>query len=192
MDRRQEILTTAGDLFRENGYHATSMRDIAKRLDIRGSSLYSHIESKEQVLWEIVNEAADAFLAQAESVDTSLAPEKRLEALIRGHLEVTVKELPNAAVFFHEWKFLSGDLREKIILRRDAYEAHFRKTIKAGKKASVFKVAKVKMASLYILSALNWSYQWFDPAGSFSLDALTKHYTELSLRSLGVKLKSKT
>ena len=174
MDRRQQILSTAGDLFREHGYHATSMRDIAKSLDMRGSSLYAHVDSKEQMLWEVVSRAAAAFLQRAEQVDKALDPAARLRALVRGHLEVIVEELPNATVFFHEWRFLSGEMRDEIIRQRDAYEAYFRETVRQGVDEGVFQVDDVKTASLFVLSALNWSYQWFDPLGELSVETLDR------------------
>lgn len=102
MGRRREILATAGELFRRHGYHATSMRDIAGRLELRGSSLYAHIHSKEELLEEIVAEAAAAFLTAAEAVDPGLSPRERLATLIRNRLAVIASELPNATVFFHE------------------------------------------------------------------------------------------
>jgi AcrR family transcriptional regulator len=185
MGRRNDILDTAGGLFREFGYHATSMRDIAKGVGVRGSSLYAHIRSKEEVLWEIVNRAADAFLAQAKSVDLSLPPDAKLRELIRGHLQVIVQELPNATVFFHEWKFLSPELKAHVIERRDEYEGYFRRTIEEGVRQGAFKVDDVKLATIYLLSALNWTYQWYREGGEMSLNALTEHYTKLSLRMLG-------
>lgn len=186
-NRRQQILSTAGDLFREHGYHATSIRDIAKSLDMRGSSLYAHVDSKEQMLLEIVSEAADAFLQGAERVDRGLAPAERLRALLRAHLAVIVDELPNATVFFHEWRFLSSDLKAAIILRRDAYEGYFRETIRQGVEQGVFEVEDVKTATLFVLSALNWSYQWFSAAGPLSVEQLTEKYTDLVFNALKAK-----
>ena len=187
IDRRQQILATAGGLFREHGYHATSIRDIAKSLDMRGSSLYAHVDSKEQMLLEIVTEAADAFLQAAEEVDKDLPPAERLRALIRGHLAVVVDELPNATVFFHEWRFLSSDLKTAVIERRDAYERYFREAIRQGVEQGVFEVDDVKTATLFVLSALNWSYQWFSSAGALSLEELTEKYTKLIFNALEVK-----
>ena len=187
MDRRTEILTTAGNLFRERGYHATSMRDIAGALELRGSSLYAHISSKEEMLREIVDHAADAFLAQANSVDGSLPADKRLRALIRGHLEVIVQELPRATVFFHEWKFLSDEYKARITARRDAYECHFRKAVEEGVREGVFRVEDPKLATLFVLSSLNWTYQWFHEGGTLSLDELTEKYTTLIFDALNAE-----
>ena len=68
MHNKTDILNIAGDLFSQRGYHGTTMRELARSLDLRGASLYSHIASKEEMLWEIVRQAAGEFLAQAEAV----------------------------------------------------------------------------------------------------------------------------
>lgn len=184
MDRRQEILSIAGDLFRERGYHATSMRDIARHLGVQGSSLYAHITSKEELLWEIVKRAAEAFLSEAEAVEEGLEPQTRLARLIRGHLAVMARELPNAAVFFHEWRFLSPDRRAQVVAWRDRYEAHFRAVVEAGVERGAFDVDDPKLAAIFILSALNWSYHWYRQEGPLNLEALTERFTALALNAL--------
>ena len=187
LDRRDEILTNAGELFRAHGYHATSMRDIAKALNLRGSSLYAHVTSKEEMLWEIVTHAADAFLAKADAVDPALPADAQLRALICGHLEVIAEELPHATVFFHEWKFLSPDLKDNITARRDAYERRFRDTLEAGAREGLFEVEDPKLATLFVLSSLNWTYQWFNKDGELSLNELTEKYTTLIFNALNAK-----
>ena len=184
-DRRREVLEAAGELFRSHGYHATSMRDLARALGVQGSSLYAHVASKEELLWEIVRSAAHAFMTEAGRVSAELPPAERLAALIRGHLRVIARQLSTATVFFHEWKFLSPELRAQVVAQRDAYEAHFRSAVASGVASGVFVTEDPKLAATFMLSALNWSYQWFDARGSLSLDELSAHYTALIFRALG-------
>lgn len=185
MDRRTEILDAAGRLFSESGYHVTSMRDLARAVNLQGGSLYAHIESKDEVLGEIVNRAADQFLSAAEAVPADLPPTERLAALITAHLRVIAREIRHATVFFHEWRFLSPERRERIRARRDAYEAHFARVIADGAATGAFRVDDPRLATLFVLSALNWTYQWYDPAGRQSIDDIASHYTRYILRALG-------
>jgi AcrR family transcriptional regulator len=184
MYTKTDIVNIAGKLFSERGYHGTSMRDLAKVLAVRGATLYSHVESKEEMLWEIVNRAADEFLAAAAAVPQDSAPEERLKLLVRGHLDVIARELPYATVFFHEWQFLEPSLREQIKERRDAYEQHFRQVIEDGIKQGCFQVEDARVATLFVLSALNWTYQWFRPDGLLTIEQLAEQYNALILRSL--------
>ncbi|MER3554371.1 MAG: TetR/AcrR family transcriptional regulator [Meiothermus sp.] len=183
-ERRDEILDAAGQLFSRRGFHATSMRDLAKAVNLQGGSLYAHIDSKEELLFELVNRAAAEFIASAEAVPTDLPAKERLTRLVRGHLEVIVHELPNATVFFHEWKFLSPELQAKVTALRDRYEGYWRRAIEDGVKTGEFELEDVRLATLFALSALNWTYQWYRPGGKLSLAALSKRYSEMILSAL--------
>src|SRR3954452_9644251 len=132
--RRQQIENTASALFRERGYAGTSVRDIAKALDMQGASLYAHVASKEDVLWSIVIRAADRFDAAVAPVaeEAAVAPTVRLARMVAAHIGVIADDLGNAISFLQEWRFLSPDRRQAIAARRDAYEARFRAVIEAG------------------------------------------------------------
>lgn len=183
--RRDEILRAAGELFRRNGYHATSMRELARRLNVQGASLYAHIDSKEELLREIVDRAADAFIASASAVPRDESPVQRLKLFVRGHLQVVEAEIETAAVFFHEWTHLSGEARAHVVERRDAYESQLKEIIATGSARGDFAVEDVRVATLLTLSTLNWSYQWLDPHGRLGLEELTARYTDYILGALG-------
>ncbi|HUZ00541.1 MAG TPA: TetR/AcrR family transcriptional regulator [Thermomicrobiaceae bacterium] len=185
MDRRTEILDAAGRLFSESGYHVTSMRDLARAVNLQGGSLYTHIASKEEVLAEIVEDAARQFLAGARAVPETLPPGERLAGLVRSHLAVLAREIRRATVFFDEWRFLSPERRDRVQQQRDAYEGYFLRTIADGAADGTFRVDDSRLATLFVLSALNWTYQWFHPAGPLALDAFADQYVTFILRALG-------
>lgn len=182
--KRDEILRTAGKLFREKGYHATSMRELASRVNVQGASLYAHIDSKEAVLQEIVERAADAFLLSAAAAAHGI-PEGRLARFIAGHLSVVESELETATVFFHEWTHLRGEALKSVMRKRDAYEAALQEIIEAGMALGVFQVDDARMATLLTLSTLNWSYQWLDPGGRLGGEELRRAFTAYVLAALG-------
>src|SRR4051794_24736153 len=100
-NRKEQIYRAASGLFSRNGYRATSVRDIARELDIQGGSLYAHIASKEEVLWEIVSRTADAFFQEVRPIAASESPAtQRLREMIHAHVGVVVGHLSHAAVFF--------------------------------------------------------------------------------------------
>jgi len=189
-DRRMELLTAAGTLFSRWGYHGTTVRDLAKELDVQGGSLYAHIAAKEDLLWEIVDRVAARFQEGADAIGESLGPRERLEALMTAHLETVAAELHFATVFFNEWQCLSEKRRARIAQRRDEYEAMFRRTIDQGVRQGIFKVESPKFAAIYVLSVLNWSYQWFKPTASLPIEGVAKQFVALTLRALGAQAKN--
>lgn len=185
--RRLEIDEKASELFHANGYAGTSVRDIAKALDIRGASLYAHVASKEDVLWSIVDRAATAFERAADAAvedATSADPVDRLAALVEAHVEVITTDPERSSVFVTEWRHLSGDRRDAIAARRDAYEGRFRSTIADGVAVGAFHATDPAVAATFILTALNGIATWYRPLGRLSADRVADHYVDLALRSL--------
>lgn len=185
IDRKEQIYSTARSLFSERGYHATTVRDIARELNLQGGSLYAHILSKEDVLWEIVNRAADQFLASVEPIVTSSAlPSQKLREMIRAHIGVVAGDLADATIFLHEWKFLSEERRQSVAARRNQYESLYRQIVEDGIRSGEFAPADPKMAALLVLSAVNWLPQWYNPAGPLSPDEVADVFSEFVLRGL--------
>jgi len=185
--RRREIDDVASELFHANGYAATSVRDIAKALDIQAASMYAHVASKEDVLWSIVDRAATAFegAADAATAEADEAdPVDRLAALVEAHVEVITADPERSSVFVTEWRHLSPDRRAAIAQRRDAYETRFRETIVDGVAVGAFRATDPALAATFILTALNGVATWYRPDGRLSADRIADHYVDLALRSL--------
>ena len=185
--RRREIDEVASELFRANGYAATSIRDIARVLDIQGASLYAHVASKEDLLWAIVDRAASAFEQAADRAfeETRRADAvERVAALVEAHVEVVIADPERSSVFVTEWRHLSEPRRATISGRRDAYETRFRDAIAEGTTVGVFRATDPAIAATFILTALNGIATWYRPDGRLSPDRIADHYVELALRSL--------
>jgi TetR/AcrR family transcriptional regulator, cholesterol catabolism regulator len=185
--RRREIDEVASELFHASGYAATSVRDIAKALDMQAASMYAHVASKEDVLWSIVDRAATDFETAADRAiaDTPAADAvERLAALVEAHVEVVTADPERSSVFVTEWRHLSVDRRAAISTRRDAYEARFRETIAAWTAIGGFRATDPAIAATFILTALNGIATWYRPDGRLSPDRIADHYVELALRSL--------
>jgi AcrR family transcriptional regulator len=185
--RRRAIDEIASELFHANGYAATSVRDIAKALDIQAASMYAHVASKEDVLWSIIDGAATAFERAADNADAEAAstdPVDRLAALVEAHVEVVTADPERSSVFVTEWRHLSAGRRAAISGRRDAYEGRFRETIADGLAVGAFRATDAALASTFILTALNGIATWYRPDGRLSADRIADHYVDLSLRML--------
>jgi AcrR family transcriptional regulator len=191
--RRRAIEDVASDLFRERGYAATSVRDIARALSIRGPSLYAHVTSKEEVLWAIVDRAAARFEAAADAAEASAAdgcpgdPVEAIAALVRAHVGVITADVGEASVFVHEWRSLGPERRAAVLARRDAYEARFRRLIGEGIAIGAFGLTDPAMAATVLLTALNGVATWYDPNGRLSPDRIADHLVSLTMRMLSAE-----
>jgi TetR/AcrR family transcriptional regulator, cholesterol catabolism regulator len=183
--RRLQIEDAASALFRERGYAATSVRDIAQALNLQGGSLYAHVASKEDVLWSIVSRAADRFNAEVGPIASSAAPTAaRLREMIRGHVTVVTSSQKDAAVFLHEWRFLSADRRAQMAQRRDSYEALFRGVISEGIAGGVFRHVDPRLTTMAILTALNGIATWYTTDGQLTPTQIADQHADLFLAAL--------
>lgn len=184
-ERKRQIEGVASTLFSERGYAATTVRDIARALDMQGGSLYAHISAKEDLLWGIVSRAAERFHAAVRPIANGMGPvSERLRGMIRAHVRVVTDDIEHATVFLHEWRFLGPERRAAIARQRDAYEAYFRAVIAEGMCNGEFRAGDPKMAGLGILSALNGIAQWYRPSGRLAPDAIAHSFADLFLRGL--------
>jgi AcrR family transcriptional regulator len=188
--RRREIEDVASSLFRTHGYAGTSVRDIARALDIQGASLYAHVTSKQDVLWSIVERTATRFEAAADAAVSGagatpvVGPGSRLAALVRGHVGVVTEDLERASVFVHEWRALEGERRARIAQRRDAYEARFRRVIAEGREAGTFAPVDPVVTAAFLLTALNGLVTWYRADGSIPAATIADMYADLALRAV--------
>ena len=126
VDSRQEILRTAARLFQQRGYDATSMNDVAAALKLSKGGLYHHFQSKDEILFEIMNHAMELTQERVIApVRSIVGPEERLRALIRLHLEVVLSPRDREiTVMLHENHPLPPALRKRINARKKEY-IHF-------------------------------------------------------------------
>src|SRR5436190_4214568 len=106
--RRHDLTRAAARLFAEKGYHGTSTADLAEAMGVQKGSLYAHIESKADLLWEVAREGAAAFHAALDGVPEDGPIVDRIRAALRGHLRVVAEQLDIATVFTREWRYLEG------------------------------------------------------------------------------------
>ena len=159
--RKTEILTTAAQLFKEKGYSAVSMRDLATKMGIKAASLYNHIQSKQEILSTIVINVAEEFTRGMNSiVDLNLSPTKKIEAIMALHIDVTLLNTDALASLNHSWMHLEEKNLQYFEKMRDDYEAHFRTIIKTGIETGEFKNTNIEIMLFSLLSTLNSLYLW--------------------------------
>jgi AcrR family transcriptional regulator len=176
--RRSELTRAAARLFAEKGYHGTSIGDLAEALGMRKGSLYAHIESKADLLWEVAREGAQAFHAALDEVPDEGPVVPRIRAALRGHLRVVAEQLDVATVFVREWRYLEGEPRETFLAERRRYEERVRALFREGRELGELRADLDDAgAALLTLSAANWAYTWLRPGSD--TDELADRFTAL-------------
>ncbi len=185
IQRRDELFAVAERLFAQRGFFATSVRDIADALRIKGGSLYAHIDSKDDLLWGILCEAADRFFAAVEPIVRSdLVQVEKLRRVIAAHVQVVTGNLNAAAIYSTEWRCLNEGRRREFAARRDEYERIFRTLVHDCVREGTFADVDEKFAALLILSSMNWIYQWYRPDGPMTPDEIARKLTEMIFNGL--------
>ena len=162
--RRQELTRIAARLFARQGYQGTSLADLADELGVQKPSLYHHIAAKEDLLWEVAWEGANAFHAALDAVPADAPAAERIRLALQAHLGVVAGQLDIATVFVREWRYLEGDRHEAFVAERRRYEQRVRDLFRAGVEESQLRTdLDVPTAALLFLSAANWAYTWLRP-----------------------------
>jgi TetR/AcrR family transcriptional regulator, cholesterol catabolism regulator len=162
--RRTELTRQAARLFAEKGYHGTSIGEIAEALGVQKGSLYAHIRSKQDLLYETMLEGARAFHAGLDAIPEELPPTEKIRLALRSHLRVVADQLDVATVFVQEWRYLEGERREEILAERRRYEERVRALFREGRDLGGLRSdLDDATAALLALSAANWAYTWLRP-----------------------------
>src|SRR5690625_2031677 len=159
-DRKLEILRHAARLFREKGYRAVSMRDLADALDIKASSLYNHIQSKEEILSSIILEVAEEYAQGIQHIQSEdISSIEKLKKLINLHIQIASKNSDGMAIVQKDWVHLEENLAYYKQLRRD-YESKFYQIIEEGLANNELRNAHPETIVFNLLSTLNTLYLW--------------------------------
>ena len=162
--RREELTRQAARLFAQKGYHGTSIGEIAEALGVQKGSLYAHIESKQDLLYETMREGADAFHGALDAIPDEAPATEKIRLALRGHLRVVAEQLDVATVFVQEWRYLEGTRREEILGERRRYEERIRALFREGRERGELRSdLDDGTAALLALSASNWAYTWLRP-----------------------------
>jgi len=147
---------------------------------VQKGSLYAHIESKADLLWEVAREGAAAFHAALDEIPEQLPATEKIRLALRAHLRVVAEQLDVATVFIREWRYLDGERRDEFVAERRRYEERFRALFREGREHGELRTdLDDGAAALVALSAANWAYTWLR-AGA-DTDALADRITALLL-----------
>jgi AcrR family transcriptional regulator len=159
--RKEVIIAEAAKLFREKGFSATSMRDLAEHVGVEAASLYNHISSKAEILQEICFKVANQFMTHIEEVDNSqLSAIAKIEEILRFHIRQMVEHYEEVYVSDREWKHLTEPYMQNMQSQRRAYRQRIALIIEDGIRKGEIKPIDAPTAVLIMLHAVSGIESW--------------------------------
>ncbi len=184
--RRAEVLDAAARVFHAKGYSATTIQDIADEVGILKGSVYYYISSKQDLLFELVQQYHDDTRSYFEAIVASDAsPVDKLRELITTETTHTARNLERSTLFYTEWRSLPQDRQAVIIAERARHERAVQEWIaQAQEVGGIRREIDPKIASFAIFGMVNSVYRWFTPGGRKSAEEIGRDFSDLVLGGL--------
>ena len=182
--RKQEIILTAAKLFKEKGYSAVTMRDLAAEMGIKAASLYNHINSKQAILKDIIISLAEEFTTGMETILTSdeNAIEK-LRKIIALHVRISSDNTFGMASLNNDWMHLEEQLEYYLELRRK-YEENFKEIIRKGISEGNITNENPEIMAFSMLSTLRSLYLWIPKKEELNTQSLSNSLSKLLINGI--------
>jgi TetR/AcrR family transcriptional regulator len=182
--KREALLREAAAAFNRQGFHATSLDDIARNLGVTKAALYHYFPNKNALLQACFDKAMDvAFSSLDRAQRDGASGREKLRLTLSGYLEQMIDEL-NCCVVLMEENALAPKERARLVQDRDRFEHALRDLVREGIADGSIVPCDPKLAIFAILGALNWVPKWFRETGPWSALQLTEAFTELFDRAL--------
>jgi len=187
--RDQEVIDAAAKVFYERGFADASVQDVADELGILKGSLYHYIETKEDLLFRLLEELHDDVQAILEEVAAAenLKPLERLELYVRKQVLFNLENLPRVAVYYNDYDRLSPDRRAQIVARRRVHERYLTEVIEEAQRDSEANPElDARLLSNFIHGAFIWTYRWYRPGGKVSREKVADTCAKFVLRGVSI------
>jgi len=184
-DRKTEIISVSAQLFKEKGYSAVTMRDIALAMNIKAASLYNHIKSKQEILVLIIIEIAEEFTnVMNEIVSADITSIQKIEKVIQLHIDITLRNSDALACLNNDWMHLTDNELHYFIKMREEYEQNFREIVKKGIQTKELQNINPEVIVFSTLSTLRTLYLWYNNSKNLNETTLRKNMTHVLLKGI--------
>lgn len=183
ISKEQEIIAVAARLFKEKGYRATTLEDIAAAVGMLKGSLYYYIQSKEELLYIIVREPVrQAYQKLEEIVHADMPIKAKITQAIANHLTLFHQHYPHMAVYLHDYHHLLQKLQQDSIETPKHYQRLWATLLQQGIDAGELRAdLDVNVTGYAILGMCNWIYRWYHPGGKLSAEAIAALFSKIIL-----------
>jgi AcrR family transcriptional regulator len=182
--RRGQLLRESARLFREKGYDATSVRDIAAATGLQSGSWVYHFKTKQDILAAVMEEGLQQALARIEAIARrELPPREHFRELLRTHLDTLLGPGQDfIPVLLYDWRALDTAGRERVIALQKRYEQVWDDVIRRLQRSGDW-ASPTRVDRLLMFGALNWIVQWYRPRGPLSVAQLVDDVEKFFLRT---------
>ncbi len=181
----EQILAEAVRIFKQKGYHATSVQDIADAVGLQKGSLYHYISGKEELLLTIFERGSGGFTRRLQEITASAAPPvDKLRSAVEAQVIMLCEHLDTYSVYLAERRTLTGRTQSKVRAEAERHTHLVEEIIRDGIARGDFRRVDTKMAAYAILGMCNWMYQWYSPSGRLSPEAIAHIFADLVLEGL--------
>lgn len=182
---RDKVLAAAVQLFAEYGYHAATMRDIARMAGIQAASIYYHYASKQALLVEVMETHMRQLNANLEQIVSKQdTVQQRIYEAISSHIRLHTTYKSEFFIIDTEIRSLKGENRGEVLALRDQYEDLFQKLLREGMEQGVLRRTDVKVSSYAIIAMCTEVAQWFRPSGRLSVQQVIEIYNQMVTEGL--------
>lgn len=166
--KRHAVLSTAAQLFNEKGFHATSLDDIAARLNVTKPTLYYYVKNKDQILIECVRQGLDVMLEGIEA--SRAAGGKAIDQLMtcmQVYARIVTMDFGMCLIRVGDEQ-LPPDSRKELRCIKSAIDQEFRRLVAEGVAEGSLQPCDPKMTAFVIAGALSWIGRWYQPGGEYT------------------------
>lgn len=182
---RDDILEAAAQVFRQKGFHGASMANIAEAVNLQKASLYHHVSSKQEILFELLDRALELLLERISPMAAQSIPaEERLRLMVREYLQILAENTDLSAVLLFEHRSLEGKQHARHVPNRDKFEALWREVLAEGVRSKRIACENIPLATRAILGIMNWTITWYRPDGDLTIEQIADQYSNLLLNGL--------
>ncbi|MBM6592607.1 TetR/AcrR family transcriptional regulator [Microvirga pudoricolor] len=190
--KRDAVLRAAAQAFNENGFHKTSLDDVAERLNVTKPTIYYYVKNKDQILFECVRIGLERLEdASAEISGTSETGLSRLVSLWRVYAQIVTEDFGRCLILVGEDP-LPQDTRRELRALKGRIDKRFRSVIAEGIADGSIRTCDPKMAAFAAAGALSWIARWYDPRGPLKPEELADQIIDLLIHGVGGDIPART
>lgn len=184
-NRYDEIIEVATDLFAKQGYRGTSVREIAKNLNITKATLYHYFKSKEEILFSILNKVMDEALEELKKISKlDITPEEKLKNVLKFYSKYYVAKQNDLILLVNELNSLSDNYRKILVEKEKIYLSLMKTIFDELKQVKRLKDIPLTVLAFAFFGMVHYTIYWYHPDGPIKPNELSEYFVEIFTRGI--------